>query len=169
MSGTLPNLPSPHLSLGKVYTRSDLVPITGVKGVHALYTGVFKKRDGRSVFLFVTQIKKNGRTQYDDRLEGDTLYWEGQEQRGTDNDIILADERGLELLVFYRRRWNEFPGDGFRYLGHFKYVEHVRPNGPGATRFVLERVAEPLLRPTDADDNDAFDPTNQKDARASSL
>jgi putative restriction endonuclease len=98
-------------------------------------------------------------------LEGDTLYWEGQEQRGTDNDIILADERGLELLVFYRRRWNEFPGDGFRYLGHFKYVEHVTPNGPGVTRFVLQRVAEPLLRPTDADDNDAFDPTNQKDAR----
>jgi predicted restriction endonuclease len=29
----------------------------------------------------------------------------------------------------------------------------------------LQRVVEPLLRPTDADDNDAFDPTNQKDAR----
>jgi hypothetical protein len=70
VSGTLPDLLSPHLSLEKVYTRGDLVLITGVKGVHALYTGVFKRRDGRSVLLFVTQIKKNGRTQYDDRLEG---------------------------------------------------------------------------------------------------
>lgn len=79
------------------------------------------------------------------------------------------------MLVFFRRRWNEFPGDGFRYVDKFQYVSHRTPVGPGATRFVLRRVRVlppaatpqglPVLDASEADDSPPYDPQGQVDAR----
>lgn len=83
--------------------------------------------------------------------------------------IIGHGDRGLELLVFYRRRKDEFPDYAFRYLGPFEYSSRVTPPGEGPTRFVLGRLVTaeeapvPLL-PTEAD-AEPFDPADISDAQ----
>lgn len=164
------------LEIGAIYTRKDLVPIVGVKSFEALSTGVFVPREGmRSTLLFVTEQKKSGRTAYEDRLEGDLLYWQGQEQRRTDHWVSEARERGVEILVFHRHHYNDFADAGFRYLGPFECVSHQPPaSGIGPSDFVLRRigaVAAPdeslvALAADEADaDGDAFDPESARDAR----
>ena len=114
----------------------------GVNG-GAMGTGVFRRQGSPSVLLFVTEQKSADRTQYADRLEGDTLFWEGQEKRASDALVVEHNARGLELLIFHRHRKDEFPGYGFRYLGPFEYVSHTTPQGEGPTSFVLRRAGGP--------------------------
>jgi putative restriction endonuclease len=103
-------------------------------------TGVFRPTGHNSVWLFITENKSQDMTQYDDLLQGDRLQWEGQMSGRTDNLIIEHEQRGLELLVFYRKRKNEFSNCGFRYMGTFRYTSHT---GHHPTRFVLHRGKTP--------------------------
>lgn len=165
---------SSKLQIGAVYTRKEFVPLVGVRSFEALSTGVVAPRAGlRSTLLFVTEQKKSGRTAYEDRLEGDLLYWQGQEQRRTDHWVSEAHARGVEILVFHRHHWNNFADAGFRYLGSFECVSHQPPlSGEGPSDFVLRRVGttaapeEPVAAlAADAADGDAFDPETARDAR----
>ena len=101
-------------------------------------TGVFRPKRHASVWLFVTGEKPSDRIQYTDLLEGDTLHWDGQTSGRTDHMIIEHRERGLELLLFYRKTKTEHPGAGFRYEGPFKYIAHT---GTHPTHFTLRRVS----------------------------
>ncbi|HWL69447.1 MAG TPA: DUF3427 domain-containing protein [Geminicoccus sp.] len=163
---------SGQLTPDEVYTRADLAERLGISP-GAMGSGVFRRKGSSSVLLFVTEHKSADRTPYEDRLEGDVLHWQGQEKRGTDSLIIEHAERGLELLVFYRRQKSEFPGYGFRYLGPFTYVSHQTPSGPGASSFVLQRegtLAQPDLSISAQEaDEQAFDPQNLEDARTTVL
>lgn len=167
-----PGLLSEELTAGEVYTRADLAERLGI-GPGAMGSGVFRRKGSSSVLLFVTEQKSADRTPYEDRLEGDVLYWQGQEKRLTDPLIIEHAERGLELLVFYRRQKGELPGYGFRYLGPFTYVSHQTPDGPGASSFVLQRegsLAQPDLSISAQEaDEQPFEPRNLEDARTTVL
>jgi hypothetical protein len=125
------------LERGALYTRKDLAERFEITD-STLNTGIFQPRGHRSVWLFVTEQKTPDRTQYADRLDGDVLYWQGQTRGSKDLLIIEHDQRGLELLVFYRHSRYEFPGAGFRYEGPFRYEFH---QAGGPTSFVLRRVA----------------------------
>jgi 5-methylcytosine-specific restriction protein A len=46
-----------------------------------------------------------------------------------------------ELLIFYRKSRNEFPGSGFKYHGRFCYSSH---SGARPTKFILKRYNEKL-------------------------
>ncbi|CCF21873.1 protein of unknown function [Pseudorhizobium banfieldiae] len=153
---------SQQLTLEHVYTRDDLRRIFGIIDA-TLNTGVFRPKGTSSIWLFITEEKTSDRTQYRDRLEGQTLYWQGQSSGRTDALILEHQPRGLELLVFFRRRKYEHPGAGFRYLGPFAYVSH---SGNFPTSFVLTRQSQEMaaIRPEDADD-EAFDPSGVDDAR----
>jgi hypothetical protein len=100
-------------------------------------TGIFQPAGHESVWLFVTQDKPPDRTQYEDVLQGNDLYWQGQTSGRKDDLIIRHRERGLELLVFYRPKKDEFENYGFQYEGPFEYVSHEegRPSS-----FHLRRV-----------------------------
>ncbi len=74
-----------------------------------------------------------------DRLEWDTLYWDGQPSGRTDKLIIDHEANGYELLVFYRKYKTEHRKSGFRYEGRFRYVSH-RDGQP--SHFVLRRVGK---------------------------
>jgi hypothetical protein len=63
--------------------------------------------------LFVTEQKQESLTQYDDRLVGSVLHWEGEDGHLNDLRIAHASENGDEIHVFYRERHHE----PFRYLG----------------------------------------------------
>jgi hypothetical protein len=68
---------SDQLTLGRVYTRADLMSQFGIKDA-TINTGIFQPQGHDSVWLFLTEQKTSDRTQYEDRLDGDELRWEGQ-------------------------------------------------------------------------------------------
>jgi len=100
-------------------------------------TGVFKPGDQDSIWLFVTDQKTPDRTQYEDKLQGDDLFFEGQPKGATDDLIREHKSRGLEIVLFFRESKRAHPEYGFRLEGVFEYVSD-EPGPP--TRFHLRRV-----------------------------
>lgn len=162
MDVSVGNRTSNQLVEGDVYTREDLRQKFSITDA-TLNTGVFRPKGSLSIWLFVTEEKTADRTQYHDRLAGDSLHWQGQKSGRTDRLIIEHQQNALELLVFFRKRKYEFPGAGFRYLGPFEYVSH---SGGGPTDFILRRVqlGSVLIAPEQAD-REQFDPADVEDAR----
>lgn len=134
------------LTQGEVYTREDLASLFHITDA-TLNTGIFQPKGTNWIWIFVTERKTPDRTQYEDRLAGDLLYWQGQTEGRKDALIIEHAKRKLQLLVFYRHRKYEYPGAGFRYEGPFDYVDH---KGSRPTNFVLRR-AIPTSSPEVAD------------------
>jgi hypothetical protein len=130
---------SQHLTVGHVYTRKQLGTTFGIIDA-SLKNGIFKPKGHDSVWLFVTEEKTPDRTQYVDRLTGDILEMEGQTTRRTDRLIIDHESRGLEIILFYRKSRQQYPGAGFKYEGQFVY-EIDRPADGGPTAFKLVRQA----------------------------
>jgi len=124
---------SGQLKVGESYTRARLAHEFGVKDA-TLNTGVFRPKGHDSVWLFVTESKPKNRTQYEDRLVGDVLRWQGQVSGRTDLLIVKHAAEDLELLLFYRVRADQ----PFRYEGRFEYVKHEASK---PTTFTLRRVA----------------------------
>jgi putative restriction endonuclease len=157
------------LEEGHVYTRDDLRDLFSITA-SSINNGIFKPSAFDSVWLFVTEHKTADRTQYDDLLNGDTLHIEGQTQGGTDHLLQEHVERGLELLLFYRKKKYEHPGAGFTYEGEFLYQSHSRSL---PTSFTLIRANSPTLTSPfiEAELNTAgeFDPQNVVDARTKVL
>lgn len=131
---------SDRLVIGKIYSRAALREMFEITDA-TINTGIFQPSGHGSVWLFVTEKKTPDRTQYEDKLDGDVLQWDGQMSGRKDNLIIEHQNRGLEILVFYRREKYEFADAGFRYDGPFEYVSH---RGSQPAHFRLRRVsAEP--------------------------
>lgn len=122
---------SEKLKQGDLFTRRQLAEKFNITDA-TLNTGVFQPKGHSSVWLFVTRKKPKNRTQYIDSLVGDTLHWQGQTTGRTDQLIIDHEDRGPELLVFYREE-SRAP---FRYEGVFEYAEH---SGGHPTSFKLQR------------------------------
>jgi hypothetical protein len=157
---------SESLEQGSVYTRDFLRRLFKITA-SSINSGVFKPAPLSSVWLFITENKTSDRTQYVDLLDGDILFMEGQSKGRTDYLIREHVQRGLELLVFYRKEKYQYPGAGFVFEGKFKYISEC---DSGPTKFTLLR--ENPLAPTissirlDLDSQGAFDPTGLADARA---
>lgn len=128
-------LASERLEPGAVYTRDDLRAIFDIKDA-TLNTGIFRPKGLDSVWLFITEHKTSDRTQYVDALGGDILHMQGQRMGRTDALISDHRQRGLELLLFYRKAKYEYPHAGFKYEGIFTYQRH---SGSAPTSFVLSR------------------------------
>jgi putative restriction endonuclease len=124
-------LTSEKIKLGELYTRKQLATTFAISDA-TINTGVFQPKGHSSIWLFVTEKKPANRTQYTDRLAGDDLHWQGQNSGRTDELIINHEERGLELIVFYRKKST----DPFRYEGIFHYASH---SGGHPTSFKLSR------------------------------
>jgi 5-methylcytosine-specific restriction protein A len=137
---------SKQLIQGNVYTREQLSQIFHITDA-TLNTGVFRPSGYQSIWLFVTEQQTNDRPQLHDRLAGDILYWDGQQQGRTDKLVIEHNANGCELLVFYRKNRNEFPNYGFKYEGAFQYVNH---SGSHPTHFILQRIDQ-VLRTVEKD------------------
>jgi 5-methylcytosine-specific restriction protein A len=101
-----------------------------------LNNGVFRPSGYQSIWLFITEQKTSDRPQLNDQLVGDVLYWDGQPEGRTDKLIVDHEMNELELLVFYRKDRNQFPGAGFTYEGRFQYHSHSNSR---PTHFILKR------------------------------
>lgn len=155
-----PSYTSFALTAGSVYTRADLAREFGISDA-TLNNGVFQPKGTNSIWLFVTEEKSADRPQLHDLLSGDVLTWSGQPSGRTDRLIIDHLSDGNELLVFYRKTRQEFPGAGFRYEGSFSYSGH---SGAKPASFTL--VREPTIQvPSDTAKESPFDPLNLADGR----
>lgn len=153
------------LEEGQIYTRDDLRARFTITA-SSINNGIFKPAAFDSVWLFVTEQKTADRTQYHDILTGDVLHMEGQTQGGTDHLIEQHVERGLELLLFYRKKKYEHPGAGFTYKGRFLYQSH---ESSGPTKFTLCQENSPALTipfiESELQSSGEFNPQNIVDAR----
>jgi hypothetical protein len=127
---------SEQLKKDTIYTRDKLRQIFSIRDA-TIKNGVFRPAGYQSVWLFITENKTKGSTQYKDLLCEDRLDWDGQTEGRTDWLIIEHEIKGIELLVFYRKNKSMFPNGGFKYEGQFRYVSHT---GSKPTHFVLQRV-----------------------------
>ena len=66
-----------NIQIGQIYSRRQLADLWGYAGVQALQRGVVTPRDDNKIILFVTEDKSPSATQYNDRLFGSRLEWEG--------------------------------------------------------------------------------------------
>jgi putative restriction endonuclease len=157
---------SNHLVPGEIYTRESLRGIFATQDA-TINTGVFRPAGFNSLFLFVTESKTADRTQYIDSLDGDTMHWQGQSAGRTDLSVIEHRPRGLEILVFFRKRKYEYEGAGFRYEGPFEYVSH---QGASPSTFILQRAnAEMNVAQRDAEASGSFDLSSVEDAREKTM
>lgn len=127
---------STQLTLGATYSREQLRELFGITDA-TLNTGIFRPAGYDSIWLFITDHKTADPTQYEDRLDGDDLFFEGQTKGRTDQLITEHHERGLELLLFHRSRKDERPDYSFTYKGPFEFVD--AQSGP-PTKFHLRCV-----------------------------
>jgi hypothetical protein len=124
-----------RFTVGQVYTRKQLSQLFAIRD-KTLDTGIFHYRDYHEIWLFVTEEKAADRVQYQDKLIGEELHWQGQSLGRKDDLIINHKEHEDEILVFYRKRKNEYSGSGFRFEGYFDYVRH---SGEKPASFLLKR------------------------------
>jgi hypothetical protein len=115
---------SVFLKAGEIYTRQDLREKFKINDA-TINTGIFRPKDHKSIWLFITQKKSSDMTQYNDRLEGDDLHMDGQSEGRTDQMLIDHEKNGDEVLLFFRRTKTEHPEGGFRYEWRFQYVSHT--------------------------------------------
>lgn len=127
------------LTEGELYSRAELRDRFSVTD-QTINTGIFHPPGHDSVWLFITRDKESDMTPYEDRLDGDTLHWQGQTSGAKDVLIIEHEARGLELLVFYRESKREHDDYAFRYEGPFAYQNH---SGSGPATFTLTRARAP--------------------------
>jgi putative restriction endonuclease len=120
------------LVIGAKYTRPELAERWGYSSHHAIGKGVVTPQGEKVVILFVTRIKQEALTQYEDALSGDLLFWEGQEKHGTDDRVIDAQKAGDEVHLFYR----EIHHTPFEYMGQVFLLSHQRGTG-APSRFVF--------------------------------
>jgi len=125
------------LELNKVYSREELKERFKITDA-TINNGIFKPKDFSSVWLFVTEEKTPDQTQYKDYFDGQKFTFQGHTTKRTDHLIFNHDADGNELLVFYRKKKNEFPNYGFLYLGKFSYYSHTTSDSEQVpTRFIL--------------------------------
>src|SRR5262245_43803032 len=123
------------LIIGAKYTRPELAKRWGYSSHHAISRGVVTPQGEKVIVLFVTRIKQEVLTQYEDALSGDLLFWEGQEKHGTDDRVIGAQKAGDEIHLFYR----EIHQQPFEYMGSSLLLSHQRgTDAPSRFVFRLE-------------------------------
>ena len=108
------------LILKQAYTRPQLAKLWGLDGIQGINRGVYTPANQRVIFLFVTRIKQSCFTQFNDYLEDDLLFWEGENGHGSDERITVASSKGEEIHLFYRERHHsDFVYNGKVILAHW--------------------------------------------------
>lgn len=90
------------LKIGRGYDRKSLARLWGLAGFQAIGRGVFTPKGVGQLFLFVTRERLGWMTQYNNFLDGDLLFWDGEKGHGSDDRIASASRNGEEIHLFYR-------------------------------------------------------------------
>lgn len=119
------------LIVGSQYDRPYLAKIWGYQSFNAISRGVFTPANQNIIVLFVTREKQQALTQYEDHVEQDTLFWEGEKGHGSDKRII---EKKDTIHVFFREKHHsDFIYEGRAVLQRF----HLFSDRPSKFSFTL--------------------------------
>jgi putative restriction endonuclease len=108
------------LEFGQSYDRKFLAKLWGYKGHQAIDRGVITPAGTRYIILFVTKIKERSSTQYNDYIDGEFLFWEGENEHIGDRRIVAAKNNRDEIHLFYR----DIHHTPFVYFGKVTLFEH---------------------------------------------
>ena len=90
------------MEFGKDYDRKVLANLWGLGGFQAIGRGVFTPKGVGQIFLFVTRERLGWMTPYNNFLDDDLLFWDGEKGHGSDDRIVSASRKGVEIHLFYR-------------------------------------------------------------------
>jgi putative restriction endonuclease len=120
------------IKLNKEYDRPTLANLWGYESHHAISRGVVSPQGKNLIVLFVTKEKQQSSTQYQDHIDQDILFWEGEQQHRSDLRIASAKDN---IHVFYRDRHHS----NFTYKGRAALKHHqLFSNRP--SKFVFHLV-----------------------------
>jgi len=119
-TGTVMVVKFETLRVGQEYDRPYLAALWGYQSFQAISKGVVTPTGTNIIVLFVTRSKQIALQQYNDFIDGDLLFWEGEDKHGTDRRIINAKSREDEIYLFYR----ETHHTPFVYFGAIQLVDY---------------------------------------------
>jgi putative restriction endonuclease len=127
------------LEFGQSYERKFLANLWGYKGHQALDRGVVTPVGTNYVILFVTKIKERTSTQYNDYIDGEMLFWEGENGHIADQRLVDAKKKGDEIHLFYRDI-HHTPFVYFGKLSLFKF--ELKTDLPSKFDFKIDELVE---------------------------
>ncbi len=126
------------LVFGKNYNRPFLANLWGYRSFHPLSKGVVTPANSKLIILFVTKEKQGAFPQYNDYIDGNLLFWEGEEKHSSDKRIVDAAKNGDSIFLFYRHAHHS----DFIYFGQVVLLEFsLKDNIP--SEFIYRIVALP--------------------------
>ena len=129
------------LEFGQAYERPLLARLWGYQSFHAISKGVITPAYTNYIILFVTKDKQDALTQYNDYIDGNMLFWEGEEKHGSDKRIIEATRNGDEIHLFYR----EVHHASFVYFGKISLTDYqLRENAPSEFVFRINTLSSEI-------------------------
>jgi putative restriction endonuclease len=124
------------LKFGESYDRPFLAKLWGYESHKAIERGVVTPAGTKFIILFVTKTKQESLTQYNDFIDGDLLFWEGEEKHGSDTRVAEANKKGDEIHLFYR----EIHHTPFVYFGRVSLTDY-RARADAPSEFIFRIAA----------------------------
>lgn len=121
------------LVVGNSYSRPTLADMWGYRSWRALARGVVTPQGSHEIILFVTENKQECFEQYEDRLVGDELLWEGPSDHFAEERMLASANNGDMIHVLHRERHHS----DFIYLGEAEVVS-AETNAKRPSKFRLK-------------------------------
>lgn len=128
----MPNVSFNDLRVQQSYSRQVLAELWGYAGYNAISRGVVTPAGQNYIILFVTREKQATSPQYEDRLTGHSLYWEGPTDHFAEERMIRSGSSSDEIHLFYRDRHHS----NFTYYGRME-LENVQRHADKPSRFTF--------------------------------
>jgi hypothetical protein len=129
------------LEFGQTYERPLLARLWGYQSFHAISKGVVTPVNTNYIIFFVTKDKQEALTQYNDYIDGNMLFWEGEEKHSSDKRVIEANKNGDEIHLFYR----EVHHTPFVYFGRITLTDYqLRENTPSEFVFRISALSSEI-------------------------
>jgi hypothetical protein len=129
------------LVIGNKYDRPYLAKLWGYKTFNAISRGVFSPQNQNILVFFITKNKQRSSTPYEDSIERDILFWEGEKEHG--NDIRITQGKD-EIHIFFRDKdHTDFTYEGRAVLQNYQLLS----NRPSKFSFFLidKKVSDDFL------------------------
>jgi len=126
------------LKFGESYERPFLAKLWGYQSFHAISKGVVTPSGTNYIIFFVTKDKQEALTQYNDYIDENMLFWEGEEKHSSDKRVFEANTNGDEIHLFYR----DIHHTAFVYFGKITLTDYqLRENAPSEFVFRINALS----------------------------
>jgi len=124
-----------EIKIGNEYDRKELSAMWGYASHQAISRGVITPANSNIIVFFVTKIKQDNQTQYNDIIDEGNLYWEGEEKHGSDYRIVNSTDNKDIIHLFYR----EIHHTSFVYYGQIR-LDHYKIHKDKPSFFVFKLI-----------------------------